>query len=59
MTCRQLVQMLQEQGAANVQAAMAEHPGQADHAQRAVTQGQAVVARQGVEIRGGGGVFHG
>src|SRR5690606_37871370 len=52
------VEPFQQQGAAAIQAAMAEHAGQADDLQRAVGQEQFKALRQAVQIRGGGRIAH-
>ncbi|MNN42119.1 hypothetical protein D3C81_1562760 [compost metagenome] len=50
----QVVELFEEQGAATVEAAVAEHAGQADDLQRAVAQRQFVALRQGMQVRRGG-----
>ena len=45
-----MLQVFQQQGAADVQAAVTEHPGQADHLQRSVRQLQAVAPCQALKV---------
>ncbi|MNF47424.1 hypothetical protein D3C84_286260 [compost metagenome] len=50
--------MLEQQARTDVQAAVAEHAGQADHLQFAVGRGHRVAAGEGLEIRRGRNLLH-
>ncbi len=50
----QIIEVLEQQGAAQIQPTMAEHTRQADHLERPVSQLQGEMAGQGIEIWRGG-----